>query len=112
MSKIRVGIIYGGKSVEHDVSILSAKNIVGNIDKDLFEITLIGIDKSGQWFNVKSVEKSISSGQPVSVLLNAGGAIFSTSESQFVFDVIFPVLHGTDGEDGAIQGLFQTLDIP
>lgn len=112
MSKTSVGIIYGGRSVEHDISILSAKNIVGNIDQELFDITLIGINKSGQWFHVKAIEAEISTGSPLDVSLMASGAHFKTAEGQFRFDVLFPILHGTDGEDGAIQGLLQTLNIP
>ena len=112
MSKIRVGIIYGGRSVEHDISILSARNIVSNINTDLFEISLIGIDKSGKWFHVDTIETAITNGMPLAVSLEAGNARFRTTESDLQFDVIFPVLHGTDGEDGAIQGLFQTLGLP
>lgn len=112
MSKTSVGIIYGGRSVEHDISILSAKNIVGNIDHDLFEITLIGITKAGQWFQVDAIEDEIKHGSPLDLSLVADKAVFKTLKEEFSFDVVFPVLHGTDGEDGAIQGLLQTFNIP
>lgn len=112
MSKIKVGIIYGGRSVEHDVSILSAKNIVGNIDVEKFDITLIGIDKSGKWFLTNSIDQNISDGRPIHVLLDTTNPEFKTVDNSFNLDVVFPILHGTDGEDGAIQGLLQTLGLP
>ena len=111
MGKTRVGIIYGGRSVEHEISILSARNIVHNIDKDKFETTLIGIDKSGKWFLTNAMEQRISEGEPLELLLDTTSPEFRTASSKHIFDVVFPVLHGTDGEDGAVQGLLQTLGI-
>ncbi len=112
MTKTKVGILFGGRSVEHDVSIISAQNIAKYIDNKRFEVTLIGINKSGNWFLCSEVSKNISNGKPLQITLQASSPLFITSQGKFSLDVIFPVLHGTDGEDGSIQGLLKTLSIP
>lgn len=112
MKKTNVGILFGGRSVEHDVSIISAKNIAKYIDPKAFDVTLIGIDKSGDWFLCTEVSKNISIGKPLQLQLKGSNPTFSTSEGEFYLDVVFPVLHGTDGEDGSIQGLLKTVNIP
>ncbi len=112
MTKTNVGILFGGRSVEHDVSVISAQNIAKYIDNDTFNVTFLGIDKSGDWFRCKEVSKNIMAGEPLQILLSANKPIFSTTNKTFQLDVIFPVLHGTDGEDGSIQGLFKTMNIP
>ncbi|MCF6352215.1 MAG: D-alanine--D-alanine ligase [Cyclobacteriaceae bacterium] len=112
MEKTIVGILFGGRSVEHDVSIISAQNIAKYIDTDKFKAVLIGIDKAGNWFLCNAVTKNISQGKPLQISLSASKPTFSTSNLKFDLDVVFPVLHGTDGEDGSIQGLLKTLRIP
>jgi len=112
MSKTNVGILFGGRSVEHDISIISAQNIAKYIDTNLFTIKLIGISKEGDWFLCNEVTKNISAGNPLQIALRASKPTFSYSNDTFSLDVVFPVLHGTDGEDGSIQGLLQTLNIP
>ena len=85
MNKIKVGILFGGKSAEHEVSLLSAKNVIEAIDKNKYKPILIKIDKNGKWsnkFNFKGI------------------------------DVVFPILHGPFGEDGTVQGLLKTVGIP
>jgi len=82
--KKKVGILFGGKSAEHEISILSANNVFNAIDRNLFDPVLIKIDKSGKW----------------------------QMNDIFQFDVIFPILHGPFGEDGTIQGLLKLADIP
>jgi D-alanine-D-alanine ligase len=112
--KKKVAILYGGRSVEHGVSVNSAKNILEFIDKDKFEPLAIGISKSGQWFLTKTVDKDIEQGQALGLILDpdkAGFIILSNSDRVKV-DIIFPVLHGTDGEDGSIQGLIKAINIP
>ncbi|MCU0383237.1 MAG: D-alanine--(R)-lactate ligase VanA, partial [Cyclobacteriaceae bacterium] len=113
-AKKRIGIIYGGRSVEHGVSINSARNILEYINKELFEPVPIGISKTGQWFLTNGVSKEIEQGKALAVMLDPvqQGFILKASDQRFKLDVIFPVLHGTDGEDGSIQGLLKTLDIP
>lgn len=112
MDKIRVGIVYGGRSVEHDISRISATNIVSNIDENLFDVTLIGISKSGDWFLCGDITSPIIEGTPLNLSLSASLTVLFTDQDQVILDVIFPVLHGTDGEDGSIQGLLQTMNLP
>jgi D-alanine-D-alanine ligase len=112
--KKKVAILYGGRSVEHGVSVNSAKNIFEFIDKEQFEPLAIGISKNGQWFLTKTVDKDIEQGQALGLILDpdkAGFIILSNSD-RIKADIIFPVLHGTDGEDGSIQGMIKALNIP
>ena len=123
--KIVVGILFGGKSAEHEVSLQSAKNIFEAIDRQKFEPVLIGIDKSGRWLLYEAPFHEaygflLNSGDPKKISLNHDGkpvAIFPENRSslygtQISVDVIFPVLHGPFGEDGTIQGLLKLADIP
>lgn len=93
-NKVKVCVIYGGKSTEHEVSIVSGKNVIDNLDKDKFEIYPVKISKNGEW--LKANEKEIE--DIIGYLKN--------------MDVIFPVLHGKYGEDGTIQGLFDLINKP
>lgn len=113
-SKKKVAILYGGRSVEHGVSVNSAKNIFEYINKEEFEPVAIGISKSGQWFLTKSIDKDIEQGQALGLILDTHqpGFILLASGDRFKVDIVFPVLHGTDGEDGSIQGLIKALDMP
>jgi len=115
MSKKRkVAILYGGRSVEHGVSVNSARNIFEYIDKMQFEPLTIGISKSGQWFLTSGVTKDIEQGKALGLILDAQspGFMLLSSGDRIKTDIIFPVLHGTDGEDGSIQGLIKAMDIP
>src|ERR1700728_1051266 len=120
--KIRVGIVFGGQSAEHEISILSARNVLEALDRSRFDPLLICIDKNGRWL-VQNEQKLLASpSDPRQVHIDAGqqaqlpslltgqdGRALSGSAR---IDVIFPVLHGTLGEDGAIQGLFELAGIP
>ncbi|HEY5747320.1 MAG TPA: D-alanine--D-alanine ligase family protein [Chryseolinea sp.] len=112
--KKKVAILYGGRSVEHAVSVNSARNIFEFLDKSKFEPLPIGISKSGQWFLTEGVSKDIHKGQTLGLSLNAGKPTFLLEKSgkKFSVDILFPVLHGTDGEDGSIQGLIKAMDLP
>lgn len=112
--KQKVAILYGGRSVEHGVSVNSARNIFEYIDKDKFEPLSIGISKSGQWFLTNGVTKDIEQGKALGLILDPvnTGFILLASGDRFKADIIFPVLHGTDGEDGSIQGLIKAMDLP
>jgi D-alanine-D-alanine ligase len=113
MAKQNIAILFGGRSVEHGVSINSARKIAEYIDKQKFELTLVGISPSGNWYLVEAVSKEIEKGEPVSVALTPGKFLLIGSTGKTVqADVVFPVLHGTDGEDGSIQGLIKVLDVP
>jgi D-alanine-D-alanine ligase len=125
--KIRVGLLFGGKSAEHEVALQSAKNIIEAIDKNKYEVTLIGIDKEGQWHLQDSAEFLLNAGNPESIALNitsetlavvpathVSHQLVSVIDHQSVepLDVIFPVLHGPYGEDGTVQGLLKLAGIP
>jgi D-alanine-D-alanine ligase len=112
--KKKVAILYGGRSVEHGVSVNSARNIFEYINKDRFEPLPIGITKSGQWYLTSGVTKDIEQGKAMGLILDAQSPGFTllSSGDRMKADVIFPVLHGTDGEDGSIQGMIKAMDIP
>lgn len=117
MTKKHIGILFGGKSVEHEISLLSARNVFDNIDKDLFDVSLIGIDQNGKWYLNQAVENTLEyNSKSQDLALN-----FANDETNFLlpqtqqyisFDAIFPVLHGTFGEDGTVQGLLRVANIP
>jgi len=107
--KLRIGIIFGGKSTEHEVSLQSAKNIFQFINKEKYKVVLIFIDKKGRWYLNES-PRNFSSAEfkkGKNIILN-----FTTGESPSQVDAVFPVLHGPYGEDGTIQGLLKIADIP
>jgi|ERR1035437_2410039 D-alanine-D-alanine ligase len=122
--KIRVAVLFGGKSAEHEVSLLSARNVVNALDKDRFEVALVGIDKLGRWHRADALQLLTNGGGPKLVALEDGKAPLSVdletgadlaerdSGSLGTFDVAFPVLHGPYGEDGSIQGLLKVAGIP
>ena len=122
--KIRVAVLFGGKSVEHEVSLLSARNVVDALDKERFEVGLVGIDKLGRWHRADALQLLAGGGgpklvavdddkAPLSVDLTAGAfPVVRDSGSLGSFDVVFPVLHGPFGEDGSIQGLLKVAGIP
>jgi len=113
MTKKRIAILYGGRSVEHGVSINSARNIFQYIDQSQFEPVPIGISLKGVWYKTDSITKEVEAGEELSLQLNPQAPTFtSKSGKSFTVDMVFPVLHGTDGEDGSIQGLLKAMDIP
>ena len=113
MTKIKVAILYGGRSVEHGVSINSARNIAEYLDKNKFDPILIGISTSGTWYLTTSVNKEIEGGESLNLQLDPKSPGFITKNGVVLNPhVVFPVLHGTDGEDGSIQGLLQAMSLP
>lgn len=112
MGKKIIAILYGGRSVEHGVSINSARNIFQFIDKKRFKPILIGITEKGAWHLTKDVSAKIKRGDKLSLQLNANKPVFKTKKESFAPDIVFPVLHGTDGEDGSIQGLLKAMGLP
>lgn len=93
----KVGIIYGGTSTEHDISIMSANSVIENLNKEKYEIFPIYIDKEGKWYKHLDKNKEL---------------IENLQEYLKKLDVIFPVLHGKYGEDGTIQGMLEMLNVP
>jgi len=112
MGKISVAILFGGRSVEHGVSVNSARNIAQYIDRKKFNIVPIGITQQGVWYLTKEVNKDIQKGKPLKVSLDPSRPHLLVGTKKLKFDIAFPVLHGTDGEDGSIQGLLKSLSIP
>ncbi len=113
--KLRVGVLFGGRSGEHEVSLLSAASILKAIDRKQFEIVPIGIAKSGQWLAADSAKALLagdSAPQPLQLPASSAELIPRSADLSGSLDLIFPVLHGTFGEDGTIQGLFEVADIP
>ena len=124
--KLKVAVVFGGRSTEHEISLLSAQNVISSLDTEKFDPILIGIDKDGQWhYNQDSLNllnaddasqvKLGDLNRPVLLSQNAGGRqiiSLDTKDTVTTIDVIFPVLHGTYGEDGSIQGFAKLANIP
>lgn len=110
MTKIKLGIIFGGRSTEHDVSIVSATSIMKNLNREKYEIYPIYIDKQGKWYHYTKPINQIE-------VLKVGDKIEQKEEISNVLEtlkkieVVFPVLHGLYGEDGTIQGLLELLGV-
>jgi D-alanine-D-alanine ligase len=123
--KIRIGILFGGRSAEHEVSLQSAKNIIDAIDRNKYEVVLIGIDKKGQWhlneesrFLLPTIESKLpelpESRENLALVpgkQNQQLVALSGEQRLGSLDVIFPVLHGPFGEDGTVQGLLKLANI-
>ncbi len=106
---MKVCVIFGGISTEHDVSVVSGTSVIKNLDKGKYEILPIYIDRSGEWYKyTKDVEQieSLSIGEKPKELEKIENIIETLKKC----DVIFPVLHGIGGEDGSIQGLFRLIN--
>src|SRR5260370_2621553 len=125
--KLRVGILFGGRSGEHEVSLLSAASILNASDRTKYEVVPIGITKQGQWLTSTEAQHLLTGDtKPAPVLLKSKSLELSASADVALqntalaqqdgslaqsLDVIFPVLHATFGEDGTIQGLLELADI-
>jgi len=125
--RLRVGVIFGGRSGEHEVSVMSARGILKALDPDRFEPVLIGIDRGGRWQLIEArallappaaaAAQAVGEGSLVA-MADAGGSTAlvragSTDlKGQYGVDVFFPIVHGTQGEDGALQGLLEMAGAP
>ena len=111
MSKLKLGVIFGGMSTEHDVSIVSGTSVIKNLDKKKYDVYPIYISKKGQWYEYTKPVKDIE-------VLQVGDEVIETKVIQNPIEylknmeVVFPVLHGLYGEDGTIQGMLELLKIP
>ena len=124
--KLRVGILFGGKSAEHEISLLSAKNVINAIDKDKYDLFLLGIDREGRWRPVASPRSFIQAEDNHPIKIHWGNESLAlvpgrpggnlvrmpALETMDPLDVIFPVLHGPYGEDGTVQGLLKLAGTP
>ena len=108
--RTRLVILFGGRSAEHEVSILSAGNVFRALDRSRFDPLLIGIDRAGRWHREPEATLVAAVGNPRHVSL-ADGAPIVDSASLLPEDVVFPMLHGTYGEDGTIQGLLEQAGV-
>ena len=111
MSKIKLGIIFGGMSTEHDVSVTSGTSVIKNLNKEKYEIFPIYIDEEGNWYEYSKKISEIEILE-VGTKINEKTKISNPIEYIHNCDVIFPVLHGLYGEDGTIQGMLESLKIP
>ncbi|WP_138205949.1 D-alanine--D-alanine ligase family protein [Haloimpatiens lingqiaonensis] len=109
--KTRVAVLFGGKSTEHEVSRVSATSVLKNIDRDKFDVCVIGITKEGQWFKYNGDINNIPEGKWEMDEENKEAEGYKVLFNKEV-DVVFPVLHGLYGEDGTIQGMCKLIGIP
>lgn len=122
VQKIKVGIIFGGQSGEHEVSLMSSVSVMKVMDKTKYDIIPIGITKEGNWKlflgNMSKIEDGSWQKEAVPALVSPDPAhkciitITDGKESRYYFDVVFPILHGPRGEDGTVQSLFEMMNIP
>jgi D-alanine-D-alanine ligase len=114
--KLTVGILFGGRSAEHEISLQSAKNVYDAMDRNRFEPVLIGIDKNGNWRPTDGSFALLNLGDPIALIPEGRGELCSSSHnSHFALpklDVVFPILHGPFGEDGTVQGLLKLAGVP
>lgn len=117
MAKVRVGVVFGGRSVEHEVSIASATSIVSALDPARYDVTLLAVDVDGRWRlgAQGALPESVSSGSEVRLPAVPGdGTLVSAEDGTPAarLDVVIPIIHGTGGEDGCIQGFLELADVP
>jgi len=108
MGKIKVGVVFGGMSTEHDVSIVSGTSVAKRLDENKYEIFPIYIDTNGHWYKCLDISKEYKVGDKIENIVQISNIVSYLKD----LDVIFPVLHGLYGEDGTVQGLFELLKIP
>ena len=112
--KLRVGILFGGKSGEHEISLRSARSILKAINRKKYDVVELGISKSGRWLPSSEAQHLLGDAASSSSTHETGLSIAAAAAEPALgtgLDVVFPVLHGTFGEDGTIQGLFELADI-
>lgn len=125
--KLRVGVIFGGRSGEHEISIRSAQSVINSIDLKKYEVVPIAVTKEGQWLSAPATSEKILAaeifrspatrslaiiGDPTKKGLTSSAPTTAHKNQWRTLDLVFPVLHGTYGEDGTIQGLLEMIDIP
>lgn len=122
--KLRVGVLFGGRSGEHEVSLTSAASVLQALDREKYEILPIGITREGRWLAGSAATREPSEvlerGEPVILcvdpsgprLLKLAGETAAETTQDSALDVVFPILHGTFGEDGTVQGLLELAGVP
>lgn len=122
MKKLSVALLFGGRSAEHEVSVKSARNIAAALDKNKFNLVLLGLSKTGSWYYLDSFDESpslkdealIGKRPQIGFTLNEGRPqVFKIGTNETIpVDIAFPILHGTFGEDGCVQGFLKMLNLP
>ena len=120
--KIRVAVLFGGKSAEHEVSLRSAKNVIAALDPKKYTIVPIAIEKSGKWISASATQRKLlglssraklTGSRALAVVPDGRGELITTGGSSLgKVDVVFPVLHGPFGEDGTVQGILKLANVP
>ena len=124
--RLRLGLIFGGRSTEHEVSVVSAQHVIAAADPERFEVVPIGVTKSGVWLSVEETKVSLDRPEPPfkKTLHPPGPQSWGKGEGSGLaalrrgidalgsVDVVFPLIHGTHGEDGTLQGLMELADLP
>lgn len=115
--RLRLGLIFGGRSTEHEVSVVSAQHVIAAADQSRFEVVPIGVTKSGLWLSAEETRAALERPDPAfhKTLMGEGHgvqAIIRGIEALADVDVVFPLVHGTHGEDGTVQGLLELADLP
>ncbi len=115
--KTKLAVLFGGKSSEHEVSLVSASAVIDNVDRDLFDVVTVGITRSGEWYLFEGTTDMIRSGDWEKhtcgrIALDLAGGGFTACGKPLGIDVVFPVLHGAFGEDGTVQGMLELAKIP
>lgn len=124
--KIRVAVLFGGRSAEHEVSLVSAQSVIDNLDKEKYEVIPIGITKEGRWIAGPDSMKLLKSGEAPGesniiipaepsrdlIVSSSRPSPYSLPKGEGTIDVVFPVLHGPYGEDGTVQGFLELTGLP
>jgi D-alanine-D-alanine ligase len=114
MARTRLAILYGGRSAEHQISVVSARSVMEALDPDRFEVVPIAITRQGQWLLPERTPLELTARDGALPEVDAAGAELAVRPQEGVrgVDVVFPILHGPFGEDGTVQGLFELADLP
>jgi len=122
MKKLRIAVLYGGTSAEHEVSVVSARSVLAAIDRDKYDVLPIAITKQGEWLLPERAPAELQAadgalpevGGGRAVVLREGGNLLASGRDQTPgpIDLVFILLHGPGGEDGTVQGLLETLNVP
>jgi D-alanine-D-alanine ligase len=127
--KLRVGVVFGGRSGEHEVSVMSARSVIDGLDPEKYEVVPVAITRDGQWLAPAAARRALQAGVVEAAVLATvgGGSAPETADESLAIcpgrskgavmglpqlDVIFPVIHGTYGEDGTLQGLLEMANVP
>jgi len=119
----RIAIVFGGRSAEHEVSVVSARSVLAALDPERYEVLMIGIDKQGRWRQLDALPAALGKGalpavhdqegRGVSLARQPGDSALVTDDgTRREIDVVFPILHGPFGEDGTIQGMLELAGVP